>query len=104
MSLDTIPGNQGLILNWTFVAGVCNNVNGVDVKPFVTNFQKVITRSGSSYGLSTVSNLEDDKPSSHSSVDPLLPKITGILSTIEDPMRNIESKWEIKIWQCHVIL
>lgn len=43
---------------------------------------KALTRSGSSYGLRTVLNLEDEEPSSHSSVDPMLPKITGILSII----------------------
>lgn len=43
-----------------------------------------LTRSFSSYGLSTESNLEEPEPISHVSTDSLSPKITGILSVMTD--------------------
>lgn len=58
---------------------------------------KALTRSGSSYGLRTVLNLEDEEPSSHSSVDPVLPKITGILSAIVYLVSNTGSREKFKM-------
>lgn len=47
-------------------------------------FKSALTKSGPSYGLSTVSNLEDGEPNSHVSIDSSSPKITGILSVTKN--------------------
>jgi hypothetical protein len=48
----------------------------------ISYIHKALTKSASSYGLSMLSNLEDEEPFSHVSVDTLSPKITGILSVM----------------------
>lgn len=45
--------------------------------------QRVLTKSGISYGLSNASTLEDE-PFSHASLASLSPKITGIRSAVAD--------------------
>ena len=49
-------------------------------KAVISYIQIALTKSTSSYGLSMLSNLEDEETFSHVSVDSLSPKITGILS------------------------
>lgn len=62
--------------------------------PLVSYPKRALTRSGFSYGLSNVSNLEDE-PFSHASLDSLSPKITGIRSAITDN-RNFVAKAKLR--------
>ena len=68
-----VPYLESKIKAETFKFIIFSYNNAVDV-------QKAFTKSGSSYGLRTVLNWEDEEPFSHASVDSLSPKITGILS------------------------